>query len=187
MFDIDTIDKSKEPFEKMTSLLKKYQDFNGNNQMSYFFKNLRDFLDIIPNINNMFEKNKQDPIKNLISQETAKIYKKNMETFQKLLDTGLSLLELIHSEQVILTKNNLNNKFKFLDLPDASENKLSKEELISLYETLGGTIATFSDKELKEHIHFAKYLVKENNSLIENEVNNKYKKSGKNQTNNQNI
>jgi len=150
-------------FDKITLIMKPLNKTNLN--MLFLVKNHIIIVKQVNSLNTLINKvkNNNNEIDNMLFQQGMETFKDKLDSFQKLANLSSKIVELLLSQQIILTTNSIDNEFRLLSVSD----KYNEEEYLNAIYTIVDKLSEKSDKDINLFINNAKKLIYQNNLLKE--------------------
>jgi hypothetical protein len=149
--------------DEMNELLSQSQSQTGID-IQYVLLNYEKFKSIIGTLNQKYLESRQNVLDKIIFSEFIKQAHSATHTIEKLIKLSNDILSPILSQQIILTNNNLQTKYKLIDIDENDDDDIKLEKIILLSKILGKK----NIDEIKEFVANANSLILENEQLKTN-------------------
>jgi len=148
-------------FDKITLIMKPLNKTNLN--MLFLVKNHIIIVKQVNSLNTLTNKvrNNNNEIDNMLFQQGMERFKDKLDSFQKLANLSSKIVELLLSQQIILTTNSIDNEFRLVSVSD----KYNEKEYLNAIHTIVDKLSEKSDEDINLFIDNAKKLIYQNNLL----------------------
>jgi hypothetical protein len=150
-------------FDNINAIISSFNNSKTSLTSKYLVTNYKALTEQISRLNSMRENavKTHNDVDVIMFDEGMKANQEMLAMFQQLTQLSSKIIQLLLSQQIILTKNNLDNEFRLVTISDSATN----DEYLNAVATIVSSLEDSSEDTISLFVQNTKYLINENENL----------------------